>query len=931
MNQLEHWQEIEPTLLDFESAWQAGVPEIDAFVKSLPGAVRLQGLTELVLIDFERRLARGEDVTLQRYFTRYPELVDCPESIAVLRDQQEKLTSAAGNGDLRNLSPEQLQAGTLVGSYVLEEVVGRGAFSVVYRATDTRLSRGVALKFLAGGGPVPSELRERLVREARAQASLQHPGIVSVFEIGQHEGSDYIASRLVEGRSLEAELAKEQFSIRQSLRLCIAVADALEHAHHHGIVHRDIKPANIMLESGTPVIVDFGLAHFAEAPQQLTHVGDIVGTPAFMSPEQADGRAWQSDPRSDVYSLGAVLYRLLCGQVPFEGSTSAVIDQVLHRAPVRPSQANPRINRDLQTVVLKCLEKEPSDRYSTAAQLRDDLIACLEGKSIAARPIGPWGQFYRWSRRHPRIAALSAASIVLALFSAGVATQLSRVSAERNRATKAEAEVQDLLAGASVDAALLAMQRGKMQEAVASLQQAISSGYAPQSELWLMMLEANYVLGNGKEANRFLRLLVDGSNDDLAPALMWRLELASEDSERSELLPTLFEQVKIGALPPADAEYVSGLLADSTPRAIEHFEAALVASPFHYRARRLLIVSQLSLMRFTEVEKQVQVAHQMFPESDDFLLMAALLAGFQDRQEEAERLVRESKIGSSNVEHWLEFCRFVSELRITSEMDENAELNPTRLCKQLTRFAADYLPLVRDRQWRLPFPVEQCFVDFVEEVDSLDEDNNRLEASTLSDVAAAHPVASVQILNGNKFIERVLSDGIDDKHAIEHLEAARSQFREATNSDGFLYDGTIYAWKGVFVASVTLGLLRGHETQANLKQATEASRMIPVDRIVSEAAVKTFVIASLNADDRAESKRWVDRWIELAQEAKSDMFQPLWHQAVLHKRNGHWLQVLTLCDTLLTINDQPQVRGLRNDAINKLKEHTEDPPEGSAG
>ena len=265
-------------------------------------------------------------------------------------------------------------------------------------------------------------------------------------------------------------------SVRHAVEVVVQLGAALEHAHCAGIVHRDIKPANVMMEDDLPLLLDFGLAHLVNTSQQLTHEGDLVGTPAFMPPEQADGRGWQADPRSDIYSLGALLYQMVFRRLPFAGTTTEIISQVISREPFIPRDSDSLISRDLQTIILKCLQKDPSDRYQSADDLRKDLQSYLDGKPIVARPIGLAGRLLKWTRRRPVVAFLLAGVVTLTAFGGGVATQLQQVTAERDRAREAETETQFLLARSAADAGRLAMQRGKVTSAVQHFEQALDRG-----------------------------------------------------------------------------------------------------------------------------------------------------------------------------------------------------------------------------------------------------------------------------------------------------------------------------------------------------------------------------------------------------------------------------------------------------------------------
>jgi eukaryotic-like serine/threonine-protein kinase len=318
--------------------------------------------------------------------------------------------------------------------YRVDSVLGFGGMGVVYHAWHLRLNRPIALKMLLAGAQArPTELK-RFLREAQAVAALRHPNIVQVYDVGEVSGRPFFTMEFIEAGSLAEQILGVPQAARQTAALVATLADAIHVAHRHGIVHRDLKPANILLtKDGTPKVTDFGLALRLEGDGGLTLSGMPMGTPSYMSPCQARGDKSAMGPSTDIWALGAILYELLTGRPPFRAeSPTATLQQVVADEPVPPARLNSQVPRDLQTICLKCLQKEPLGRYATAADLAADLNRFLRHEPIRARPVGPVGRLARWAQRHPGPAALSGALATTALVAVSVIVWQWRV-AERAR------------------------------------------------------------------------------------------------------------------------------------------------------------------------------------------------------------------------------------------------------------------------------------------------------------------------------------------------------------------------------------------------------------------------------------------------------------------------------------------------------------------
>jgi tetratricopeptide (TPR) repeat protein/tRNA A-37 threonylcarbamoyl transferase component Bud32 len=453
-----------------------------------------------------------------------------------------------------------------LGNYEVLEEIGRGGMGVIYRARQRHSRRIVALKRVLGYHADSQETLKRFRREAQAAASLDHPNILPIYEVGETgDGLPFFSMKFAPGGSLQEAALAFRHQTREVVRLMAKVTRAVQYAHWQGILHRDLKPGNILLDGrGEPFVSDFGLAKWLDASSDLTRTLTVFGTPGYIAPEQAKGPAIAAKPAADVYSLGAILFSLLAGRPPFLGEHALA---VIHQAAEKPAPALRSLvkgaDRDLETICARCLEREPEARYRVAGDLAQDLERWLEGRPILARPVSPPVQMWRWSRRNPAMAGVAAASVALLMLVGGLFTWHGHSQAA------AKAEIAKLRQGVMEFAQLEAQvcQPGERQ-----MQADVYAQLAQQLGIDVTLLRGKLLpfaatLKSAPHASAYERANAAYVANDYAEAERWALQAANEARKASPVNPrTVIQALELAGL--------SAQAAIQYPRAMQHFRGA---------------------------------------------------------------------------------------------------------------------------------------------------------------------------------------------------------------------------------------------------------------------------------------------------------------------------------------------------------------------
>jgi serine/threonine protein kinase len=695
-----------------------------------------------------------------------------------------------------------------IAGYEILAELGRGGMGVVYEARQLSPRRLVALKVILTGPFAGAEELSRFRSEADAIAQLQHPNIVQIHEVGEQNGQPYFSLEFVGGGSLDRKLAGTPQPARAAAQVVQTLARAVHAAHQSGIIHRDLKPANILLqesgarsqESGVrgqgsgvrsqksgrcplivdfwiPKITDFGLAKQLASDTQQTHSGAIMGTPSYMAPEQAMGKskARAIGPACDIYALGAILYEMLTGRPPFKGETALdTLQLVMSQEPVPPCRLQPKIPRDLETICLKCLQKAPHNRYSSALALAEDLDRFLHDQPIVARPASTLYRLRKFTQRNKGLVA-GVALIFLALVGGIIGTSLGLAEARtesahalkaQGDAEAAERETRRLLAESYCQNAHLAMQRGAWRAGLDQIDKALAAGHDDSPAFRLDKVRALAAVHEGAKALNETKSL--SQRPDLGSlegrVRLWQADLRLGQSVGDETaLKMVREAVKLGGLLPAEAAYAQGLLAQTTPEAIRHFQDALDKDPWHQRASAMLITLLTLQGRREEARNQILVGESFFPEDPTFRLLHAQLDALEGNMAAAKASLERarSQLGNKQLEAAQAHLELVSKLRTLHDLVGGESASPTRallgFLPTLTRAAGTM------RNWRaqeantvlfLPVPpvLLQAFSGLADTMPlALVGINLKAGQEALGRALTKHPDGLLYLLRGNMY------------------------------------------------------------------------------------------------------------------------------------------------------------------------------------
>lgn len=798
------------------------------------------------------------------------------------------------------------------------KTIGQGATAVVETAFDQELQQPVALKKLHGFLRGSNRATQRLKREAQAVSRLHHPNIVPVFEIVDDGKEIALVSRLVEGIDLRAIAKREPgYRLEQAVEWIRQIAEALHYAHENGVIHRDVKPSNVLIDNrGKAMLIDFGLASTSQSSSEITSTGDLIGTPAFMSPELAQGNLKTLDGRTDVYSTGATFYYLLTGRPPFEGSVSEVIKKVIDEQPTDLQSRLISKHHPLVNVVTKCLQKSPDDRYNSARELADDLRRFQKGEVVLAQRSTPWERGIKYVIRRPMRFVSIAIIALLTTFLLGLLIQNGQVRSQRNRAQQAEIANRKLSATASVDAGRLAMQQGKLAAAIKHFRKGLEQNANNPLDVHFLLVECLFSAGSINEAVEELMQARQVSMSDDKQALFeyWEVELGAIG--HPEFKGTTFDGER-SELELSKRHFLEGLEAQTSVEALTCFRNSILANPYHHSARKMYLLMALSLAHFEEVQNECRLACHLYPNDVDFRLLSAIAATALNDLPRAMWILEPLSIDEQEKKGWIEFLEYLA--KVAKPIDRQGFFESDRLAWfdiVLDTFIKNHLELFKNRRWRFPVHIGHRFSVVTE----LKKVGKTIQESReeFRELVKAHPEGTLLTIAGENELVAVEPDN------LEAILTAQMYFEQAVNSPAWLATASDNSWFGIYGTAMILYVTHKHKKPHNKELMLRAVDKIDPAWMTIRGNVTGMVIPLFNMRELERVKPLIDRWIELSNSDK-DLEQAYWHLAVWHRHKENWIRVVQICEQVDSFLPDSHVRcfnwnGLANRAQKEIME-----------
>ena len=588
----------------------------------------------------------------------------------------------------------------------------------------------------------------------------------------------------------------------------------------------------------------------------------------------------------------------------------------------------------MQTIILKCLEKEPVDRYQSGEALANDLDLYLAGQPIIARPIGSAGMLLKWAKRKPVLAGLSAALLLATAFAFGIGTQLQQVKSERDRARNAEkkaraaeTDLQEMLAMEAAAAGRLAMQRGQLDEAVACFDRAIDHGYEDPIELEFQKVSSLVALRKTPAALEVLHQIkqeIDVHGDRQGESLIWMAELALDGHDAFGNPSDLYRQAKQYPLSEVSLNYVNAMLASNSPEALQHFRATLDLDPFHHRARRMLIIMLLSLGRIDQADAEINLATELFPEDIDFKLFRAIVESTNGKLKNAREIVERLKITGQEKEGWLGFCNLMDNIANQLVLNPGAMwYDAGEIRHTATEFTTEYLPLIRKRGWHFPPEIGPALAEVASLITTpVTNFNGQQIINQWRHVTQTHPEGTLLSLYGERLIavQNVTRDASQSEFASVSADIIResvSALEQSSNQPALAKSVHRTNWFGMYGNATSLALIYGVDVDENKRRMIRAAREIDPGDVVNVPGLRGMSVGLIRIEKYSEAEPFVREWIR---RTEGEDYDALWHELMCDRWQERWYDVARKCNAALKkYPNQSSLIGLRHTAVNKLK------------